>query len=370
MDRHEKAFISVRQFKILIILGVIGDSIHILPTVVVARAKHDSWLSMLLALLLGLLAAGLFAAIANRLRGESPIMVSRKRLGVWGGGVVGLLFLFEFFICSLGLLVELSEFMTTQLMPETPDLAFLLLFTAVIIIAYRYGIEAFARLSELLFPVFLVLFVFLTIAVAPEMDFSNMLPIAGQGVGPIVRGALPAFVFGFTEMIVLLMLVPHVRSDTKLTKPILSGFVYGGIILFIIIILCEAALGTELMETKYYPIFVLGQKISIGHFLERVEAVIAFLWIISVFFKTLLLFFALSRGIKQLFGLKESQMLTIPLGIILMVSSMISNPSTTEYNNIINRYYSWFDLTLCFLFPLVFLVILWITDAWKTRKIT
>lgn len=366
MDQYANGKISVRQFTILIILGVIGDSILIMPTIVAASAKQDAWLSMLLAILLGFLIGGVFAAIANRLHGKSLIVASQKKLGIVVGSLVGLLFLIEFFMCVLTLMSEMGQFMTTQIMPETPANAIILLFTAVIILAYRYGIEAFARMSELLFPVFLVLFAFLVIFLMPQMDMANLQPIAAKGFGPIIEGMLPAFTTGFTEMIFLLMLVPHVASSAKLTKPIMTGFLIGGALLFVVILFCVLVLGPNLMETKYYPTYNLAQKIMIGNFLERLEAILAFLWIITVFYKTLLLYFSLTTGIAQLLHLKESRMLTIPLGMLILVGTIVSTPNITVYNEIIFYYYPWFDMVFCVALPVLFLMVLLVTGKKKT----
>ncbi|WP_028548470.1 GerAB/ArcD/ProY family transporter [Paenibacillus sp. UNC451MF] len=366
MDRYDNAKISVRQFSILIMIGIIGDSILVLPTIVAASAKQDAWLSMLLALLLGLASGILFGAIANKLQGKSLITGAREKLGIWGGSFFGILFLVEFYMCDLTLLSEMSQFMTTQMMPETPVNAIILFFIAVIIIAYRYGLEAFARMGELLFPIIMMLFVFLVVFLIPQADTSNLLPIAGHGMGPIMNGIVPAFTFGFAEMVVLLMLVPHVVDNTKLTKPILTSFVLGGTILFLVVLFCVLVLGSNLMETKYYPTFVLAQKIQVGNFLERLEAIIAFLWIITVFYKTLLNYFALTTGIAQLLRLKESHMLTIPIGMILLVSAIVSTPNITVYNDILNNYYPWFDMSFCVGLPIVFLIMLFI--AGKRKK--
>lgn len=368
MKGFANAKISVRQFTILIILGIVGDSILILPTIMAASAKQDAWLSMLLASLLGLMTGGLFTWIATRLNGSSLVVASLKQLGGVIGSLFSVLLIFQFFICCLTLMSEMSQFMTTQLMPETPATAILLFFSAVIIIAYRYGIEAFARMSELLFPVFMVLFVFLIVFLLPEVELSNLFPIAAKGISPIIKGALPAFAYGFTEMLILLMLVPHINSNTKLTKPIMSGFAMGAVLLFVIVLFSVLVLGPNLMETKYYPTFVLAQKINIGDFLERLEAIITFLWVITVFYKTILVFFALTTGISQLFRLKESNMLTIPLGMILLVFTIVSTPNITEYNKMLIENYPWFDIAFCVLLPGLLLVMFYIAGKLKGRS--
>lgn len=358
MSTYKNSKISVRQFTILIIIGVIGDSILILPTITAASSKQDAWLSMLLAFIAGLATAGIFAAIANRLQRISLYEATSQRLGKWFGGFVFLLFIFSSFMCILTLLSELSQFMTMQLMPETPVAAIIVFFLTVIIIAYRYGIEAFARMGELLFPVFMGLFVMLVVFLFPQVDIPNVRPILARGLLPIMSGALPAYCTGFVEMAILLMLVPYVKGGSKLTKPILTGFAVGGMVLVAIVLLSVLVLGPSLMETKYYPTFVLAQKIMIGHFLERIEAVMAFLWIITVFYKTLLLFFTLTTGLAQAFRLQASGMLTIPLGMILLVCTVTGTPNIIVYNKILIEYYPWFDLTFFLALPMAIWLLL------------
>ncbi|WP_309119549.1 endospore germination permease [Paenibacillus sp.] len=357
--------ITVRQFQILIILGVIGDSILIMPMIMASYAKQDAWLSMLIATGAGLALGGLFAAAANKLRrADSLIEASRKTLGGWLGSLVGLLFLFNFFMCSLTLLSEMSQFMTTQLMPETPINAIILIFLLVVILAYRYGIEAFSRMSELLFPAFVALFLFLVVLLLPQAEFPNLQPIAANGFIPVFEAAFQATTVSFAEMVVLLSLAPHVSGDRKLTKPIITSFLIGGVFLFTSVSLCVLVLGPNLMETKYYPTFVLAQKLTIGNFLERMEAIIAFLWMITVFYKTLLLFYAVTAGIAHLFKLRESRMLTVPLGMIMLVLTVVGTPNIAVYNQIIKRYYPFFDVAFCILLPGLLLVGL----AFERRK--
>ncbi|NIK70586.1 endospore germination permease [Paenibacillus sp. BK720] len=358
MSTYSNAKISVRQFTILIMIGTVGDSILIMPTITAASSKQDAWLSMLLALLAGIVTGIIFAAIANRLQRISLYEAIRQRLGLWFGGFFFLLFIFSSFMCILTLLSEMSQFMTLQLMPETPVNAIILFFEAVIIIAYRYGIEAYARMGEILFPVMMGLFALLVVLLMPQIEWPNVRPIMAQGFLPIMQGALPAYCTAFVEMAGLLMLVPYVQGNGKLTRPILSGFAVGGTVLFLIVLLSVLVLGPSLMQTKYYPTFVLAQKIMIGHFFERIEAVIAFLWVITVFYKTLIHFFTLTTGLAQVFRLKESKMLTIPLGMILLVGTVVGTPNITTYNQILINYYPWFDLTFFLVLPIIMLILI------------
>ncbi|MEK3885409.1 endospore germination permease [Paenibacillus sp. PL2-23] len=349
--------ISIRQFQILIVLATIGDSILILPTITASAAKQDAWLVMLVSLAGGLAVGAMFAMIANRIRGEASLGVALgKAFGSWIGAVFLLLLTYNFFMCGLTLLSAMSHFMNTQLMPETPVNAIVIVFLTVIIIACRYGVEAFARMAELLFPVFFILLLLLLALILPQADWGRVEPIAAQGMMPILRGTLTVLSAAFLEMVVLLTLVPHVVGTGSLTKPILKSFALGGLLLFAVVLLCVLVLGPNLMESKYYPTFVLAQKLTIGNFLERMEAIIAFVWIITVFYKTLLLFCAVITGVASLLKLKDgASLLSIPVGMIMMVLTVVSTPNITEYNYLLQTYYHWFDLTFCLLVPALLL---------------
>ncbi|MDQ0115683.1 GerAB/ArcD/ProY family transporter [Paenibacillus harenae] len=355
MRKYDNGKITIRQFTILIVLGTIGDSILVIPTLTANFAKQDAWISMLLSFVPGLATAVLYGAIASKLQGKGLIFGAQQTMGKWIGSLVGLLFLFYFFFCHITLTSEMSQFLTTQMMPETPVNAIIIVFmTVVIIIAYRYGVEAFARMGELLFPIFVLLFAFLIVLLLPQVEMSNLKPIMAKGFMPAFEGMSHAYAVGFNEMIVLLMIIPRVAGGNKM-KPILTGFAIGGAVLFITVFLCVLVLGTNLMETKYYPTYVLAQKINIGNFLERMEAILAFIWIITVYFKTLLYFYALVQGIAVLMRLKESDMLTIPLGMLVLVCTVVVTPSTTSYYDIVENYWPWFDLTFCVALPLLLL---------------
>jgi spore germination protein KB len=347
--------ISARQFMILIILCTIGDSILILPTIIAAASKQDAWITMLISMTMGIGVGALYGWLAMRMQGANLIAFVQQSLGSAVGSLVSIVFIVYFVYLHITLTSEMSQFMTTQLMPETPNNAIFILFISVVIIAYRLGVEAFARMGELLFPFFMLLFIFMVVLLIPQVEVEKLQPMMANGMLPIIKGVPTAFAIPFTELIVILMLVPHLSGKKKPLKPFLIGTSIGGLFLFITVLICLLVLGANLMETKYYPTFILAQKITVGNFLERMEAILTFMWIITVYFKTLLIFFALTKSLEQLFRLKESKMLTVPLAMILLVGSVVSTPNIVIYNEMIKHYWSMFDLTVCLLLPILLL---------------
>ncbi|MCM3747771.1 endospore germination permease [Paenibacillus pasadenensis] len=353
MPAAGKIHITMRQFKIILFFTVIGDSILILPHIMGNSAKEDAWISSLLALAGGILIGLLYSWMAERQAGQSLIGGSIALGGKWFGGFLGLIHVFFFYLVILTLVCEISLFMTSQMMVNTPSEAIVLVFLIAITTAMRYGVESFARLSELLYPVFLLVFLFLFVCLVPQIDFHYLLPFFGNGIFPIVKGTYPAFTFGFLESVGLLMLIPYVDQDRKaISKSIRNAFFMGGLLLFTVVVLCLLVLGSDMMEHKYYPTFQLAQQIEIGEFLERIEAALAFLWIVTVFFKTLLYSFSMMSGLREIFQLKDERIMAMPVTLLILAGSQISVPNVADYNYILSIFTN-YDVVAYLLFPLV-----------------
>lgn len=73
------------------------------------------------------------------------------------------------FLSGGELLYFIGIFMKTEVMPETPTLAFALLFSIIIMYAAYLGIETFARSAEILFPMFIFIFIFSSLVLALKL---------------------------------------------------------------------------------------------------------------------------------------------------------------------------------------------------------
>lgn len=51
-------------------------------------------------------------------------------------------------------------------------------------------------------------------------------------------------------------------------------------------------MGAEITARQVYPSYIFAKKINIAHFLERIEAIMAGIWFLTIFFKLTLCFYA------------------------------------------------------------------------------
>jgi len=135
----------------------------------------------------------------------------------------------------------------------------------------------------------------------------------------------------------------------------MGGALLGSLALFLMIILTILVLGVDATANSMYPSYYLAKKISIGKFLERIEAILSLMWFVTVFFKIILFFYGFLLGLSQLLKLREYNLLALPSAMLLMVLTIIISPNTTFYHEVITWYWPFFDLTFSVLFPLLLL---------------
>ncbi|QNK89129.1 endospore germination permease [Sporosarcina sp. resist] len=350
--------ISVRQFTILIILFLTGSSILLIPGILAQVTKQDAWITAILGVGISLLLVLLYNAVGSIEPSMTLVGMNEKVFGKWVGKIVTTVFLFFTLVVSSELLYFMGSFMKIQIMPETPLIAFHLLFFSVVIIGVRYGLETIARFAEIIFPFFILLFILTVLLLSPNIEIQNVQPILETKPKPMIYSILLFVSFFSFSPIVLLMIFPNTVNNLLLAKKaFFKGTLIAGIIIIIFTLLTILVLGEKDTSQLMHPTFTLAKRIEIGNFIQRLEMIVAFIWIVTLFFKLILYFYATVVGFAQLVSIKDYRPLTLPLGLIVVALSVIVHPNivhSMEYNK-----GAWlpFGATFGVLLPLLLLVV-------------
>lgn len=350
--------ISPRQFKLLVFLCYVGTSILHSPGFLAAEAKQDAWIGAILGLLLGLLIVKLYNSVGNQLPNMTITQQTEVIFGRCIGKIVSVFFILFLFINASMILWIAGNFVTTQIMPATPIQFSNILFTVIIVMATRLGVETFARAAEILFPLVMGLLVILILFISPNIDIDNLKPVFEFGMKPILKGSLLYVSYASLTLIVLLMIFPaHVNNVKETNKAFFNGTVIAGIIIFLITLLSILVLGHDFASRNEFPSYILAKKIQLGGFIERIESLIAIIWFITVFYKTLLYFYGAVLGLAQILELKDYKPLTLPMGMILVVLSLIVFPNTIYADVWDSTTWVSYALTYALLLPLLLLIV-------------
>lgn len=353
----EKGKISAVQFTLLVILFTIGSSVLIIPAGLAVEAKQDAWITAFLSVGIGLLLVWLYIILGNRFPYMSLAEYSERILGKWLGKTISCFFFsFTLLLTSL-VLRNIGDFLTTQNMPSTPIQAVHIIFLMIVMMGTRLGIESIGRAAQIFFPWVVLFFLVMVISISPLIKLENIQPIFEAGAKAIIRAAVPFIGTPFMELVTFLMILPYVNQTKKGKKAFMVGTLIGGIVLIMDVLLCILVLGFDTTARQAYPSYVLVKKISIIHILERIEAVMAGIWFISVFFKTTICFYVSVLGMVQTFELKDYRFLIFPLGIIVMILSIVSYPNTAYMISFVSKIWTPYALTYGLFLPLLLIVV-------------
>nr|WP_306813059.1 endospore germination permease [Paenibacillus soyae] len=346
------------QLTVIVMLVSIGDTILVLPSMISSIAERNAWISALISICIGPAVCLLFASLQSRFPGMTPVQISRAVLGKWMGNVAAFLFVFGFVFLMVPMLMrELGDFMTTQIMPNTPIEIVYFLFLVIVVRGVRSGLEPLARSAEIFAPWVLMLSVLLVIFVLPDIRLYRIEPLFYQGLAPVLGGAYPFVAFSYFEVGILMMIFPYVKEPKKIRSNLLIGTLLSGLLLSSVIFLCLTVFGPNVTADLMYPSYLLARKIEIGEFLQRIEVIMAIIWLFTIYFKMSLCLYGTCLGAAQLFHLRDMKLFAFPLALISMVIADRSAPNITAFTHIISGAYPLFDFTFAVLLPVLLLAV-------------
>lgn len=356
--------INARQLFMMMALFIIGTSILLAPSMLASVAKQDSWIAAILGL-----GAGLFIMWLYKVLGEisfplNMVAYSEEILGKWlGKGTSLLYFVYLLILCAL-VLRNIGDFVTTQLIPETPIEVIHILFMTIVIMGARIGLEPIARASEIFFPWTILFFFIIVITISPQGKLEKIQPVLENGIKPVLAATVPYIAFPFLELAAFLMIFPNLNRPNEVGKAYSMGVFIGGTVIVAIVALSILVLGADITTRHLYPSYMLAKKINVANFFMRVEVILAAIWILSTFIKLTLCFYISLLVLTQTLSLKEYRILTFPIGMMLIVLSLAVSPNITYDLTVVPKTMTLYTVTFGLVWPLLLLGV----GYFKNRK--
>ena len=349
--------LTVRQFTLLTFLTLVGDMILIYPSLVTAYGRQDAWICSLLSQPIGLLVVWILFKLHRTHPELSLVEICKKLLGPWLGTILAAGYLFYFIMGAAICLREVGDFMTTQIYLQTPIRVILTLFICPMVWGVVNGLKTMGASSELLAPIVVVFMILLLLGVLPQTEFARLRPILDTPwmslIHSIIRGAFSSF----GELIVLSMFLPYVASAPHLKRDMLLAALGGGILLSMLVLVSLMVFGPIFTQHGFYISYTLAQKINIGNFFERIEALMAIAWLISTYFKSMLYLFGFALGTAQLFKLNGYKPLILPSAMLMFAAAVLIGPNIIFYTNTVMPAWLDWNVTVSLIIPLFLLLV-------------
>jgi spore germination protein KB len=322
-------------------LTIIGHLI--LLTVVIEQSRQDGWIAGIVGTILGLIGIISLVKLSQRFPGLTLIEILFKHFS-WPGKVIGVLYLVYFYIMVV-LGARLFGEAYKRIMVDTPLWAFItviLLLTSYIV--YK-GLETLGRLNQIMLPILVLIAIVVVILTMSNKDYSQLLPIMGNGIAPVALGSLSVMGW-FGEFVVLGMILPYVQRPEKILK-----FSIGAAIITLIFFLGPitgpiAMFGPVEAAKMAFPTFSEVRYITLGDVLNRFDAIAILFWTVGLMVRIAIFFYGLSLGTAQAFKLKSYHPLVIPLAWLIGVGAIVFAKNFEELTEFLFRSYVPFNILM------------------------
>lgn len=357
--------IKISGSQVFWMIGVMEYGMSALLTIApaISKAKQDAWISFLIAGGIAVFVAFVATKLSLLYPGQTLVEYSQTILGKWLGKMIIVPYFIQWYTAIGIILRQSSELIAQTELPRTPMWVLIVSMTLVVMWATYEGIEVIGRCSEFLGIGIILLAIFLTILILPDVEWGNLLPVFSAGVTPILEGALPPASF-LGECVMMMMLLPFMREPKEGPSKTVWAVGFASLFLTLSTVMVLAVFG-PMSAKMWYPAFELVRYISIAEFLERMDSLIIAVWLTGVFVKLSLYFFITCYGTAQWMGIKNWRKTILFVAPIVALLALV--PRNVDQASVVYPQKFWMP----FVFPINIIgipLLLWIAGTIRKKK--
>ncbi|MCC3374410.1 endospore germination permease [Cohnella sp. REN36] len=351
----EKGKISALQMALLMHPTILATAALSVPAITMEKAGTDMWMTPVLSSVVGFLAVLISYRLHRRYPRKTLTEYCHLVLGAWLGKIAAAVYLISFLYTMGIILREYGEFIVGTFLAKTPMVWVILCLVALCAYAVHEGLEVLGRSAQILIPgATLVIFGMLVIML-PDMQLKHMLPVMENGPLPAVRGSIVPMSW-FSQFIMITYMLPYLsRPDKGLKWGYIS--VAAVMITLLAINLSILLLFGPLSRDLSYPFLVAVRYVALADFIEHIESLLMAVWLIGMFVKVSVVYYASALGAAQCLGLSDYRPLIVPLGFLAILFSIWSAPNYETLKELLGMELPYFALLMQVLLPALLLAL-------------
>lgn len=355
MERNNDQISSV-QLGMILSVTIIGVGILTLPRVLTEAVGPDGWIVLLLGSFVTLIIGLLMSRLVKKFPKKSFVEFNNDSTGKFLGGIVSIgfcIYLISFAAVETRIC---GEIIREYLLLNTPIevLMITLLFTASYLV--RSGIEPIARMSQIIFPIVIIIAIGIIIPVLPEIDLTNFLPIFKTPFLKILK-SIPISFFSFMGIELILIFSTFVIDKKNIKKHVcLSIGVVSAIYMFILIVIV-GRFGIEETTHIIWPSLELFKTVDLpGAFIENIEVFVIAIWILSVFMTLVTVYFGGSLLLSNIIESKEQNYFVLPILPLIYYIALIPD-NIAQAGDYMDKFSNYIGTFYVIILPILLLTI-------------
>lgn len=321
--------------------------------------KQDSWMSILISFILNFIPILIYYLLLNHNPKNNIVENINNVFGKFGKFVNLIFIAFCLFTATL-VLWNLTNFIASQYLYQTPRLAIAILFMATCFYIVYKGLVAISRCGTIFFIFNIILFILAVFSLISNFKIDGIFPLFEYGFMPIIKGTYLNISLNIFPLFFLLIIPKdNIVNNKKLAKSFMKTYLVSYVTAFLVITVTISTLGINMARLYEYPEYHILKLINIANFFQRVESVLS-LQLISVFMMAISFYlYYLKTAFMQTFNIKNFKwLIMLVFSIIMVVLSRIIFRDDTLAQNFIWHTYPILSGVFLFLLPLLILIII------------
>ena len=236
--------------------------------------------------------------------------------------LIAIISIILFYLVAFITLIDFSNVLHTIYFSNFPMIYILFFFILGTLISNLVGFKGITQSICFIVP-FSIFSVFITFFTGiKNLDIRDLTPILGENYyQTFVNGLGNCFSM---YIIVYFYYLKSLLKDSKNFKKItITSYIISFILLILTIVPMLTLFNTSSNSEPINSLFLLSRQIELGRFLQRVDALFIFLWILAIFAYLSFIIFLINRIIKKIIPISDEKMLTFSSCSILFGISLI-----------------------------------------------
>ncbi|AIQ52295.1 GerAB/ArcD/ProY family transporter [Paenibacillus sp. FSL R7-0331] len=346
--------ISASQLVMLLTIYIYSENAGFLISPIIKTASYNAVLAVILGGVLGLVIVLAGAAVAR--------MNEREYFAVFGKYIVGKWVHIPLILLLAGYMLHrasmsmrnVEDFLMVNHLPTTPETVIAILLGLTVALTVRAGIQAIARMAEVIFFVNLLLLIILTpLLLGIELQTPMLRAfVTNFDLNRTAAGTLQATPW-FGDAFVVLFIYPHLKQQIKIRRVAVWGAVFSMILILSYLVPSLLAFGPELGGKMTYPVMEYVRSMRIADFIETLDPFLTILYIPALMLKISLLVYAAVISLARILSLHDYKPLAFSVSAAVVGYSVHFADNTAELLYFMTAY--WPSYALCMqLIPILY----------------
>ena len=317
-----KEKISSLQIGSLVWCLMLSSYMGIVPFILFSKLKQDSWLAVIFDFIIGIFVIFIYLYIWNK---EPEKTIFQKIKYVFGhtiGTIINFVLTISVVYMTTTYFYNMISFISSQYLIKTPTFFITIVFTIPCIYLINQKLNIIGRVVFTLWIISMFLFGLTFFGLSSQLEISNLLPIAENGLFSIFKGSI--IYMPYTHFVLLLLLsIPKesIIVKEKLNKRFLFFYTLTFVATFIGIFFITTTLGGELAKMYQFVEFQVLKRVSIIGFIERIESTLSIRWILYMFVTAIMGIYFIKIYIRNTFVKYTSN--EKPIMILILIILLI-----------------------------------------------